>query len=57
MIVLRFSNGRVEYQVSAMAPPEPEKVVRRGEDEWVVEDVQADLDGTISVSLRPRLTS
>jgi hypothetical protein len=52
MVVLYFSDGRTEYRLSVTGAPKRGEVLRRGEDEWIVDEIEREGTRT-SVSLRP----
>ena len=53
LAVLRYPQGRAEYQLSDKAPPEVGDVPARNGDRWVVEQVTEAKDGSCLVTVRP----
>jgi hypothetical protein len=53
LVVVRFPDGRAEYQLSNRETPEAGDVLTRNGDSWVVQEVAHAKDGSSLVTLRP----
>jgi hypothetical protein len=54
MVIVRFPSGETEFQMTAEAPKVGD-MVRRGGNEWQVEEVGADENDRVVVTLAPAI--